>query len=510
MQTEGITIEQTVPVAEETSIGKAGTNVPVLGHLRHLFKGSALYIGGDLATKALAFILIPLYTRYLTPSDYGIIEVVKAVANGLAIVCALGLNGALTRFYFEHQDAGERARFLGTTAMALVGNAFLVVCLLDRTGEGWFERLFADIPFDPYGRLVIWTVFLTSCSTIALVLYRVREEPGKYVGFQIAQSLLGFGLIIYFVAVKQNGALGKLQGELFAGLLLAGLAAYLIRPYVRLSWSWTEAKQPLKFGAPLVPHLIFWWVIDLSDRVFLQYYGTLQEVGIYSLGYNMAGVMAVVIAGLNNAWAPQFFSLSAAPGARDIIARLLTYCLCALLGLGLMLVLFAREMVMLVATPDYYGASQVMAVIVCALVFMGMSTLLGNLIFFGKTSHQMPFLTGMAACVNIGLNILLIPRFGMMGAAYATLLAMAVYAGLVLMVSQRVYRVEYEKDKIAYIAAAFLTCVILGLVIRLDHVLAAMALKACLGLAFVAVLWWTGIIRIADLPLVSRKSAVGI
>lgn len=501
-------IEQTAPASGSAETLRAGTHNPVLSHLRHLLKGSALYIAGDLLTKLLAFVLIPLYTRYLTPSDYGILEVVKALANGLTILCVLGLNGALTRFYFDHANSEDRARFLGTTIMALIGNAFVVVCVLNLAGEALFERFLSGIPFDPYVRLATWTVFLTSFSTIALALYRVREEPGKYVGFQLAQSILGFGLIIYFVAIRQNGAVGKLQGELLAAIALVGLAAYLIPAHARFSWSWMEARRSLKFGAPLVPHLIFWWVIDLSDRMFLQHYATLQEVGIYSLGYNIiASLMVVAIAGLNNAWAPYFFSRSNRPGAKDIIAKLLMYFLCGLMFIGLMLSLFARELVVLITTPEYYDGYRAMPIIVIAFIFAGVGTILSNLIFYGKTSHHLPLLTGLAACVNIGLNVLLIPRFGMMGAAYATLLAMAVYAGLVFVVSQKVYRIEYEQGKIIPMAAAFMACLALGLGIRPDHALASMALKAGLTLAFVAFLWRYGIVRIADVPVLSRSGA---
>lgn len=501
-------IEQTIPSSGRVDGSRAETDTPVLSHLRHLLKGSALYIGGDLATKLLAFVLIPLYTRYLTPADYGIIEVVKAFGNGLTILCVLGLNAALTRFYFDHDHAEARARFLGTTAIALIANAFLVVFVLDRIGQGWFDGLFSDIPFDPYIRLAIWTVLLTSLSTITLVLYRVREEPGKYVGFQLVQSILGFGLIIYFVAVRQGGALGKLQGELFAAIAVGALGAYLVRPHVQLCWSWREVKQSLKFGAPLVPHLIFWWVIDLSDRMFLQYYATLQEVGIYSLGYNIASVMVVVIAGLNNAWAPYFFSISASPGAKEIIATLLTYGLCALLFIGLMLALFARELVVLIATPEYYDASLVIPIIMIAFVFTGLATILSNLIFYGMTSHHMPLVTGVAAIVNIGMNVLFIPKFGMMGAAYATVIAMTVYAALVFVMSQKVYRIDYERAKITYMSVAFMVCLALGLEIRLEHALATTALKALVPLVFVVFLWRCGVVRAADLAFFSRRSPV--
>ncbi len=491
---------------EGRDLDPSDTNESTLNHLQILVKGSALYISGDLATKLLAFILIPFYTRYLIPADYGIIEVIKAFTQVLTIVCGLGLNGALVRFYFEYSEPEDRARFFGTTVFALIGSAFLVILVFDLIGQIWFDHFFSGIPFHPYMRLAIWTVFLTSTSSIVLVLYRVRQEPGKYITFQLVQSFLGFALIIYFIVEWQNGALGKLQGEFVAAISVGILCVVLVRPYIRLYCSWPDVKKSLKFSVPLVPHLIFWWIMDLSDRMLLQYYTTLSEVGVYALGYNMASVMMVAIAGLNNAWAPYFFSMSNRPGAKDIIAKLLLYGLCVILFVGLVLVLVARELVLLITTPEYYEAYRVMQVIVLAFIFTGVSTILANLIFYGKTSHRLPLLTGLSACVNIGLNILLIPRFGMMGAAYATLIAMAVYACLVFIVSQDVYRVEYNGRKIGAMVVALILGLVIGSEIRLEgHELATIAIKASIPVAFIVFLWKFGIVQTEDLAIFGRK-----
>ena len=289
-------------------------------------------------------------------------------------------------------------------------------------------------------------------------------------------------------------------------LLLEFYALYWFAPIFDCTVRGPDVKKSLKFSVPLVPHLIFWWIMDLSDRMLLQYYTTLSEVGVYALGYNMASVMMVAIAGLNNAWAPYFFSMSNRPGAKDIIAKLLLYGLCVVMFVGLVLVLVARELVLLITTPEYYEAYRVMQVIVLAFIFTGVSTILANLIFYGKTSHRLPLLTGLSACVNIGLNILLIPRFGMMGAAYATLIAMAVYACLVFIVSQDVYRIEYNGRKIGAMVVALILGLVIGSEIRLEgHELATIAIKASIPVAFIVFLWQFGIVQTEDLAIFGRK-----
>jgi O-antigen/teichoic acid export membrane protein len=122
----------------------------------------------------------------------------------------------------------------------------------------------------------------------------------------------------------------------------------------------------------------------------------------------------------------------------------------------------------------------------------------------------MPVITGLAASVNIGLNVLFIPRFGMMGAAYATLISMAVYACAVLIVSQNVYRIDYERGKLVSIAAAFAILLAIGGEIRFEHALATVVLKSCLPVVFALFLWRCGIVRAEDLSILSRRSAVGV
>jgi O-antigen/teichoic acid export membrane protein len=152
----------------------------------------------------------------------------------------------------------------------------------------------------------------------------------------------------------------------------------------------------------------------------------------------------------------------------------------------------------------------VIPIIIIAFIFMGLATILVNLIFYGKTSHHMPLITGLAASVNIGLNVLFIPRFGMMGAAYATVVSMAVYACTVWIVSQKVYRIDYERGKIASIAAAFAILFVIGGEIRLEYALATVALKSCIPVAFALFLWRCGIVRTEDLSIFRRRSPVSV
>ncbi|TKS60312.1 MAG: hypothetical protein EWM72_01454 [Nitrospira sp.] len=493
--------------AEDAALAQANGESSLRSHISSLFQGSATYIAGDLATKALAFVLIPVYTRYLTPADYGIIEVVKALTTGFGILCVMGLNGAMTRYYFDYPDDLQRRQFLGNISLLLLLVSFSVVFLFDRYGEALSTALFRGIPFNTYIRLAIWTVFVGMASTVMLTVYRTKQEPVKYVALQITQSFVSFGLILCFVVVRQNGALGKIEGEFVGAMAIGLLVTYLVRPHIRPYWSWSEVKRSLKFGVPLVPHLIFWWVIDLSDRMFLQYYATLQEVGIYSLGYNMASLMVVVTAGLNNAWAPYFFSISSRPGAKEIIAKLLTYSLCAFLFIGLVLALFSRELVFLVTTPDYYEAHRIIPLIVIGFVFMGLGILLTNIIFYEQKSHYMPVLTGIAACVNVGLNMLLIPPFGMMGAAYATVVAMAVYACAIFIASQKVYRIPFDTGKIALVGVAFAALIALGTELRLEQAAAAIAVKTLILFAFLVFLWRSRIVCPSDLAIVGRRTS---
>lgn len=413
---------------------------------RRLLKGSATYGLGSIAQKGIGFALIPVYTRFLTPSDYGIVAVTTAVGTVFTILFGLGLHGAVTRQYYDYGEAkSELGEYLGTVysffvvaGLAMLGGLLLV-------GDTAFSRLLKSIPFDPYIKLTLWGSLFLAYSPMLLSLYRAREQAGRYVALSLLQTLLSLGGVVYFVVVLQRGALGKVQGQLWGAAILILVVAVLAAREVRPAFSTVKLKVALRFALPLLPHLLFAWVFSAADRILLERMTSLQEVGVYNLGYQLGMIISVLVGAINNAWTPIFYDTAKnRTDAPEVISRVWSIYVVGLVAISSVLILLSREIVTVVADPAYHEAYRVVPIVASAYVLQGLYFMSVTQMFYIGRTGVLPLLTGSAGVVNLALNFLLIPVLGLMGAALATLGSFAVLAVLTHVVGQRSYRIPYS------------------------------------------------------------------
>jgi O-antigen/teichoic acid export membrane protein len=418
-------------------------------YIKRLFTHSLIYGIGDVIPKAISFLLIPLYTRYLTTGDYGVISSVFAISSVLGIFCLMGLNGAVTRFFFDYNDFNERRKYLGSISIFLLLSTFIIISLLDIFGRNILNKIIPDIPFNPYLRLSIWTIFFMINTSILLAIYRAQEKSKKYVIFSIVNYITTVGFIIYLVVFLKQGALGYIKGTFFASIFIFIICVLLLFEKISLHFDLSRIINSLRFGLPLVPHLLAWWILNLIDRLMLQHFRGLDEVGIYSIGYTIGMILWFVTEAFNNAWMPFFFSTAKGEkNAKEIFSKVTTYYLMGLLFLGLLIITFSKEIVILMTTPEFYESYKVVPIITLANIATGIYLMSANQIFFVKKTHYMPAISITAAVSNILLNILLIPTYGMIGAAYATMISFAICALITYFVSSKLYRIQYEYKRI--------------------------------------------------------------
>ena len=241
------------------------------GILHRLIKGSFVYGLGSLSHRIIGFLLIPVYTRFLTTADYGIVAVAASVSSIVQHFLAMGLHGAVTRHYYDYRDAPHEVReYISTVFVFLLGVGLLVVGLLALFGGPLFDALFAEVPFHPYIRLTLWTALFAVSGNVLLSLYRVREQAVHYVVLQGLKFLGSLGAIIFFVTVLREGALGKIKGGFYAGLLFFVVFLVLTLREGAASFSVNKLKNALRFGLPLIPHALSAWVLAAADRFLLE------------------------------------------------------------------------------------------------------------------------------------------------------------------------------------------------------------------------------------------------
>jgi O-antigen/teichoic acid export membrane protein len=411
----------------------------------NLLGGAAVYVLGNLLQKAAAFLLIPLYTYYLSPGDFGITGIVQSTNQILTIVLALGINSAIQRYYYDYyEDETQLKQYISSTFLFLTVTASAASLGLHLGGEPVWNLLFRQVPFAPYAQLMIWTVWGSVLTQYALNLYRARQEPARFVITQLGSFLLTTTATIYLVAFRHLGARGQLMGLLVGSVVTAIISSMLLfREYLTLQVDWKFIRVSMVYGLPLIPHLIAQWVKTSLDRLILENFTTLSEVGIYTLGYKLGLIMQVLVNSTNRAYVPYFFEMMKSYAhPKDRFKKILAFYVAIFGSICLAGVLFGREVLQLLAPPGYYPAATIVPLILFGFLINGYYFLAVNPLFYFEQTAWVPWLTGTAAVVSVGLNFLLVPRLGALGAAWSFVTSTTLTFVLTFLVSRKFWKIE--------------------------------------------------------------------
>ncbi|MCK4351962.1 oligosaccharide flippase family protein [candidate division WOR-3 bacterium] len=464
--------------------------------LKRLFRHSLTYGIGQSLGKLASFLILPIILRYLTPGDYGILEIFVVSIGIMTTFFGFSMNSAIFRYYYKSNLPDGKA---GNTEekKSLVSSAFWGLCIISvpvilifmlfskPLSFGFWDSGFYTIFFV----VAFITIIGRILNNIPYAILRAREESIRFIKFSLFSLFLTLILNVYFVVVLKKSALGILLGNMFGTVFLLLLFSNVLSKNLNLSFSWMRFSNLLKFGFPIVPVLLTFMVVDISDRFFLKHFSTLEELGRYALAYKFGILMSILLVQpFNMAWKPFAMSIENKENAKDIYSRVLTYFLFIALFLWLGLSLFSQNIIHLIAPQSYWNAYKVIPVIALAYVLLGISYNVSIGIYLTEKTKYYPYIAGGTAGLNIILNYLLIPVLGVTGAALATVCSYATMAGAMFLVSQKFYKIQYEWLRLFKLC---LTCAILYIPLSLTEV-TALWIRVVIFISFPIVLYLFG------------------
>jgi O-antigen/teichoic acid export membrane protein len=427
--------------------------VPLGRELKRLARHSAIYGIGGLVSRLLAVFLLPLYTHYLTQADYGRVEILIAASAVLTIVLRLGIASAFFRFYFDTKDPEQRivvvrTCFWFTMTMATAG---LVLGLVFAPQIADVLRLGGHANLVRAAAVGLWAQMNYEQLTS---LFRVEERSLQFVYASLANIIVTVAATVLLVVVFDQHALGVIVGN-FIGTLCVYLALLAYRRYqLGLQFDRRLLREMNRFGMPLVPSALALWAINFVDRLFIAQYKGAAEVGIYSVAVRIASAIVFLMIAFRTAWPAFAYSIEDDREARRTYAFVLTYIVACFAWVALALGALAPWLVDLLTTPQFHRAHKAVALLAFAGVAYAGYVVLSIGSGRARKTQLNWVITGIAAAVDVGLNIALIPRYGMIGAAIATAVAYVVlFVGMVLY-AQRVYPVPYQWRRVLTAAAA--------------------------------------------------------
>ncbi|MFX0198699.1 MAG: lipopolysaccharide biosynthesis protein [Candidatus Hodarchaeota archaeon] len=417
--------------------------------LKNLTRHSTIYGLGALLNRVLGFILLPIYTRYLTPSDYGILSLMTITGAIVGVIAQLSLGSAMFRELI-YEESDERT-VESTTFYFLVGESVLFFGVLIAFSPQLSSLIFKIPDYADLLRLIFLTGLLNVLNVVVMARLRIHEQSGLYSTLSVGNFLVGATLNIYFIVVLQRGVEGVVMAGLISAILFALLCLSLLFRDLRLVFSVSILRRMLSYGIPMVPARLSNQVMTSADRYFLQHLSTTTEVGLYSLGYSVGMVINLMVQAFQIAWRRQIFVIAKQPDAEQQFAKMLTYYLLVLGFMGLGLSVLGREVLVIMTTPKFYAAFKVVPLIILSYLFYGVRFITNTAL---ETQNRMkyvpPIIIG-SALLNMVLNYLLIPRYGMMGAAWATVIAYVSLAFFQTAINQYFWHIPYEYKRIGKI-----------------------------------------------------------
>jgi O-antigen/teichoic acid export membrane protein len=411
-------------------------SLPQESAARHLWQtavNSGAYFASDAIARAVSLGLVLAYTRIFSPQNYGTLALATTVTTLLTPVIGLSVTASLTRLYFEARDEQERSRLYGSMLAFLLVVPTIGMLILELLGDMGYLDMFAAAPWNPYLRLAAWTGYALLFVDIPVAIAIAERRSRLVFALGALNALLLLGASLFFVVVLDQGVAGVLRGSLLAATVMAVVSIVLTRRAAgnRLGFSRVLLFQALAFGIPLVPHAIAQWLLQVSDRLLLTHYVAPDAVGVYYLGYSVAAVAGLGALGVAKAIGPVVTTdLKAGTDVRVI--RLGTYAFTVLTWFCLLLASVGATVLAFLVPARFDGAIDIVPIVCLAYIAFGAYTIVAQGIWFSMRTWLVPVVTLAAAAVNIGLNLIFIPRFGITGAAWDTVAgftALAVFQG---------------------------------------------------------------------------------
>lgn len=461
--------------------------------LLRLGKNTTIYTVSILATRAASFLLLPLYTRYLTPADYGVLQLLEMTVDIAAILLTAGMTAGLQVFYFKAPEGRDRNAVVSTAffldvAVSVVASTAMIVSsvllwkfVLRESGTPFMVRL-AGLNFT-----------LSMLSGIPLAFMRIRQESSLVVAASLGRFALQVSFNIALVVGMQMGPVGILWSTFIANLLIGSiLSVWLIRE-VGTTMVQSVVRNLIRFGIPTQITFAGSFIMTFGDRFFLQASHGVTTVGLYGIAYQFGFLLGYVASEpFVQAWTPQMFLLGKFSEAeRNARYNQGLFFLSVILISGAVCLAVATPgLLRVMTTPAFFSASDVVPIILLAYVLQSFTYVMK----FGTDYAEKPGRFTLATWISVVVTLIayatLIPRWGAAGAAWATVVGFAVRFFLTYRWSQQVFPIAYEWGRVSLVALCGLAVVVPLQFIRPSSTPAALTLAAAGFTAFVVALWF--------------------
>lgn len=413
-----------------------------------LKKESILYGLGHILARLISFLLLPLFTNLLSPHDYGIIALIYAFIGFFTVVLHMGLDTALLRYYKPANNEDKIKFTTNTYVPILIVN---IICFI--VGILTYQILGIYIIGDAPSIVFIMMLGILFCDvmwSIPMIMLRADNHPIHFIVFNLINVMSNLVFIYCFVIYNAWGLVGVILSNLLSSILLFIMTFYII--WNKLSLSQLNFKifqQLASFGVPFIFAGIFSMIIELSDRYIIKYILGFEQLGIYNAGYKLGMLMLLIVMGFNMAWQP-FFLDKKNKKNKNLIISISNNMFLVFSVIASSIIILAEPISKIeiftfqLIGPEFQNSLKIIPWICIGYLFHGAYLLQLPGPYLTNNTPMIATIRGSGAAINIILNFLLIPQFGIQGAAIATCLSFVVMAIFIFIYNKKIYPIHYS------------------------------------------------------------------
>ncbi len=374
----------------------------------------------NVMTKIIGFLLIPVYTQYLSPDDYGIVELCGAFSAFVIIFIRLGVPGAVNRFYFDYKNKPEKLNdYVTTIHHLLVFSSIILGTVVGIVMYVFSDTILPGILFFPFLVLTIINAGFSANSDLQKRLLQSKEKSAYMAKLNISLALVGIGLALLFVVVLNFGALGLMLSQSVTTFIFFIQAQYYLRHYINGKFNWSMLRDSLRYGAGLLPHHLFAVMAPLLSKVVLNSKESLAALGIFALAIRFTQPLDILYNTFNMSFNPIYFSLRKNKENQKIrtVYRSVWY---ISIGVFTLVAIILPSIIPLI-TPERFHQSAYLIPIL-ALGFLGQVLYSLFLIenYYDKNTKRVSLVTGSGLAINLLVTLLTVNTLGVYAVAIAS------------------------------------------------------------------------------------------
>lgn len=381
-----------------------------------LLKGTFASTIATSTTQVIGIILLPVFTYYLTPKDYGIVSIVSMIAIVLSHITNPGMLSATTRLYHDTDDINERRLLIGSAYWFFIFITLIpvVICLL--FGPEIFSSIFNDFSFYPFGFLAVILTLIRQPARVWITLMNLQYKFHQATIYNGIAVIIGIAFSLVLVVGFGMGAMGKVLGMFPSALILLVISVITVQKYTSGIWSLQNMKKQFVFGLPILGALWSTQILELGGAYMLERLSNLTNVGLYALGMSLAQLPLVLIYGFRQMWNPVVYDNMNSKNYQTI-SKLICLFVGAITVVNLLILLFSKEAVLILVNERYFDAIPLVGFLIIGVYFNALISVSNSILGYKNRFGMISVFALIASVLFIILSLILIPKTGAIGAA---------------------------------------------------------------------------------------------